>query len=76
MEFEVVLDMATGSKTSFCGVTAAAFLFAWPEVKNEADYEKRRTEINPEILFRCFNGIRHGIDLLVAEHWNKLGLLK
>jgi len=74
-EYEVTLDMDNGSQTRLCGVTAAAYLFAWPEVRTEEDYEKRRNTLHPEILFRCFRSIRHGIDLILAWEWQKRGLL-
>jgi hypothetical protein len=76
MEFSLTLDMETSQTTSFCGLSAAAYLFAWPDVRTEEDYEKKRMELHPTVLFRCFAAIRHGIDLLMAQHWRKLGLLR
>lgn len=75
-EYDVTLDMETGSTTRFCGVTAATYLFVWAEVRTEEDYEKRRNALHPTILYRCFGSIRHGIDLIFAWEWQKRGLLK
>jgi len=76
MEIEVVLDMKTGSETSLCGLTSLAFVFAWPEVRTNEDYARRRSEIGPMALLKPAMAIRQGIDLLLAHHWSGRGLLK
>jgi hypothetical protein len=76
MEIEVVLDMKTGRETSLCGLTSMAFVFAWPEVRTQEDYARRRTEIGPVVLLESAMAVRQGIDLLLAHHWERRGLLK
>jgi hypothetical protein len=61
-------------ETSFCTVGVAAFLFAWPDVRTEDDFEAKRKEVQ-STLMGCMNPIRHGIDALMALQWTKASLL-
>jgi len=73
-KFEVRLDMQTGRTTSLRQLTAASFLFAWPDVVTEDDYYRKQKELRDK-LFGCFDDMVHGIDALLYRHWTSEGLV-
>jgi len=66
--FEVCVDMGTGRATSFRTLTAAAFLFAWPDVVSEDDYFRKHAALADK-LYGCLASTIHTIDGLLYVRW-------
>lgn len=72
-EFHLVLDLHNGKITSMREFTAAAFLFAWPDVKTLEDFARKHDELSDK-LFGCMAPAIHTIDIFFLLHFRKLGL--
>jgi len=71
--FEVHLDEETGRATNLRHLTASAFLFVWPDVKNYDQYIRKYHELVDQ-LEKSLTPILHGIDVLLCLHWIAAGI--
>jgi hypothetical protein len=71
---EVDIDFVSLPSTSYRGITRNALLFAWPEVVTDEDFARAHRNLANAIL-RCAGRATEAIDLLLARHWWRHGLI-
>jgi hypothetical protein len=72
-ELVVDVDSDTGEQTNLADVGLMSFLFAWPDVKNAGDLERRHGAYS-EVMLRSAGGVMHATDALLYAYWKDLGI--
>lgn len=72
-EVDVTIDTATCEQTSMRDIGMAAFLFAWPEVKNDADLDAKHGEYEAALL-PAARSVMQATDVLLYGYWREQGI--